>query len=210
MLRRLSAALIVAAGITAAPAHAAPDPVALRILDALPVHDPAPMTGYSRDQFGAAWTDNNDDELGRNHCDTRDDILARDLTGVVRQGNCTVISGTLIDPYTARVIHFQRGPDSSAVQIDHIVALGNAWITGAQQLPAQRRIDLANDPHNLLAVDGQANNAKRDKDASQWLPPNTSFRCTYVADQILVKTAYHLWITVAEKRAMTTILNQCP
>lgn len=208
MARRIAAVILLAAAIIAAPTTAAaPDTSALATLT---VHDPDPMTGYSRDQFGPAWTDNNDDTLGHNHCDTRDDILARDLTDVVREGNCTVVSGLLHDPYTGQTIPFQRGPDTSTrIQIDHIVALGNAWITGAQQLSPQQRVDLANDPRNLLAVDGPANNNKRDKDASQWLPPNTAFRCAYVADQALVKSVYHLWVTPAEKDAMTATLADC-
>lgn len=206
---RLLTAVMIAAGLLAAPVHASPDRIALRILAALPVHEPDPMTGYSRDQFGPAWTDNNDDEYGRNHCDTRDDILARDLTHVVRDGACTVISGILVDPYTGKVIDFQRGTASSLVQIDHLVALGNAWTTGAQQLSSRERVNLANDPRNLLAVDGAANNQKRDHNAAEWLPSNEFFRCTYVADQILVKTSYHLWVTTSEKQAMTAVLKSC-
>lgn len=208
---RITAAFITAAFITAAPASASPDVSALNVLATLSVHAADPMTGYSRDQFGPAWTDNNDDALGHNHCDTRDDILARDLTDVVRDGNCTVASGVLNDPYTGKTIDFQRGPDTSTrIQIDHIVALGNAWITGAQKLSPQDRVNLANNPRNLLAVDGPANNNKRDHDASEWLPPNVAFRCAYVADQILVKSVYHLWVTAPEKQAMTQALSSCP
>ncbi|OIN79359.1 HNH endonuclease family protein [Mycobacterium malmoense] len=211
MLPRATAAILVAAAMIAAPpAHASPDLAALRVLAALPVRAADPMTGYSRGQFGPAWTDNNDAAFGHNGCDTRDDILARDLVDLVREGRCTVVSGLLHDPYTGKSIHFQRGRDTSTrVQIDHLVALGDAWITGAQQLSPPQRVDLANDPRNLLAVDGPANESKHDDDASQWLPPNTAFRCTYVADQIAVKTAYHLWITPAEKHAMIAVLSNC-
>lgn len=208
---RLFAAILVAASIIVAPlAASAPDISALHVLATIPVQQPAPMTGYSRDEFGPAWTDNNDDALGHNGCDTRDDILARDLTDIMRSGSCTVISGVLHDPYTGKTIQFDRGiTTSTLVQIDHIVALGNAWITGAQKLSPKDRIDLANDPRNLLAVDGAANNNKRDHDAAQWLPPNQEFRCTYVADQIAVKVTYHLWVTPAEKDAMTATLSEC-
>ena len=177
-------------------------------LDELPVKPLAPITGYSRAQFGPPWTDNNDGPWGHQGCDTRDDVLRRDLTEVVLKG-CKVESGTLHDPYTGTVIHFQRGPNSTAVQIDHVVALGDAWQTGAAQLTLQQRVDLANDPIELLAVSGPPNEAKGDKDASQWLPPNVAFRCTYVNDQIAVKAAYHLWVTAAEKDAMTAVLAGC-
>ena len=125
-------------------------------LASLQVKDRASKAGYSRDQFGPAW-----DDVDGNKCNTRDDILRRDLTNVrfkVRTHACTVISGTLDDPYTGKTIEFKRGKKtSSAVQIDHVVALSNAWQTGAQNLTAEQRRQLANDPENLLAADGPAN-----------------------------------------------------
>jgi Protein of unknown function (DUF1524) len=195
--------------ILCAPASASPDVSSLNVLAVLPIQSSLPMVGYDRlGEFGPSWTDNNDDEFGHNGCSTRDDILARDLHNVVRQG-CVVESGVLDDPYTGKVINFQRGPQSSLVQIDHLVALGDAWITGAQTLSQHDRINLANDPRNLLAVDGHANNIKRDHDASGWLPTNEHFRCTYVSDQITVKTLYHLWVTPAEHDAMQAVLEDC-
>jgi len=177
-------------------------------LAALPVKAWAPMAGYSRAQFGPPWVDH-DGPWGDPRCDTRDVILARDLTDVVRRG-CIVESGVLHDPYTGKVITFTRGPSTSlVVQIDHVVPLGDAWRTGAQDWPLQKRVDLANDPSNLLAVDGPANESKGDSDASQWLPPDVAFRCTYVEDQIAVKIHYHLWVTEAEHTAMAAVLARC-
>lgn len=202
--------LLLAALLRADTADASPDVSALNVLATLPIHSADPMDGYDRvGDFWTAWTDDNDDALGRNGCDTRDDILARDLVDVVREG-CTVMSGVLDDPYTGQVINFQRGPQSSLVQIDHLVALGNAWISGARHLTQQDRINLANDPRNLLAVDGHANNIKRDHSADGWLPPNVGFRCTYVADQVLVKQVYHLWVTQPEHDTMQAVLQECP
>lgn len=173
----------------------------------------APKTGYSRAQFGPAWTDDVSVAGGHNGCDTRNDLLTRDLTGITYKAGtrgCTVLTGTLHDPYTGHTISFTRGPrTSTAVQIDHVVALSNAWQTGAQQLGATGRQNLANDPRNLLAVDGPSNETKSDGDAATWLPPNKTFRCTYVSDQIAVKTAYHLWVTPPEKAAMTAVLAHC-
>jgi hypothetical protein len=82
--------------------------------------------------------------------------------------------------------------------------------TGAQQLTRAERIDLANDPLELLAVDGPTNEAKGDGDAATWLPPNKKFRCAYVARQVAVKAKYHLWVTVAEKAAINRLLDSCP
>lgn len=180
---------------------------ALRILNALPVKGRAPKTGYSRAQFGDAWSD-----IDHNGCDTRNDILNRDLTAKQHKNSrgCVVISGILNDPYTGKVINFMRGKDTSEqVQIDHVVALSDAWQSGAQEISAQERLQLANDPENLLAVDGPANQQKSDSDAATWLPANTSFRCSYVARQIRVKAKYHLWVKPAEKEAMINVLTPC-
>lgn len=174
----------------------------------LPVKGRAPMTGYSRDQFGPAWADTD-----RNGCDQRNDVLRRDLAAATAKPgthDCVITSGTLHDPYTGKAIAFVRGPDSAVVQIDHVVALGDAWQTGAQQLTPARRQALATDLTNLLAVDGPTNQGKGDSDAASWLPPNKGFRCAYIARQITVKLRYQLWVTPAEHDAMARILAGCP
>ncbi|PXW31319.1 UNVERIFIED_CONTAM: excalibur calcium-binding domain-containing protein [Williamsia faeni] len=186
---------------------------ALEKLDTLPVKGRAPKTGYDRGQFGQTWTDNVTVEGGHNGCDTRNDILRRDLVSItIKPGSqgCTVTSGTLNDPYTNTSVNFLRGETtSSAAQIDHVVALSNAWQTGAQQLTLEKRTDLANDPRNLQATDGPTNQQKSDGDAATWLPPNKSYRCTYVARQVDVKAAYDLWVTPPEKDAITRVLTDC-
>ncbi len=182
---------------------------ATQLLAKLPIKGRAPMTGYSRDQFGQAWTDNNDAPGGHNSCDTRDDILRRDMTGVKPVTGCKITSGTLRDVYTGKTISFVRGPKSTVVQIDHMVPLGDAWQTGAQQLATDKRRDLANDPRNLEAVDGPTNEGKGDGDAATWLPPQTSYRCTYVERQVQVKSLYGLWVTQAEHDAIAGILRNC-
>ena len=186
---------------------------ALVTLDGLPVKGRAPKTGFDRDAFGPAWSDDVDVSLGHNGCDTRNDVLRRDLVAErLKDGThgCVVVSGTLADPYTGRSITFVRGrATSSKVQIDHVVALGDAWVTGAQQLTPTERRTLANDPLNLLAVDGPTNSAKRDADAASWLPPNRTYRCTYVARQVAVKSRYHLWVTVAERAQIARVLAGC-
>ena len=192
------------------------DPLVPGARDALPtlaVKGRAPRTGYSRDEFGQAWSDDVSVEFGHNGCDTRNDILRRDLTDVVVQPgtqDCVVLSGALVGPYTREHIDFVRGArTSSRVQIDHVVALGDAWQKGAQQLEADARRNLANDPLNLLAVDGSVNASKRDGDAATWLPPSLPFRCGYVARQVLVKQRYGLWVTPAEHDAIAGILAAC-
>jgi deoxycytidylate deaminase len=177
---------------------------AATVLGELEVKGRAPKTGYTRAQFGDGW----DSIQG---CDTRNTILKRDLTAIVTNEKCQVVSGTLNDPYTGAAIMFTRGETSSSdVQIDHVVALSDAWQKGAQQLSKTQRVTLANDPLELLAVDGTANQQKSDGDAATWLPPNKTFRCQYVARQIAVKKKYTLWVTAAEKEAIIGILSACP
>ena len=179
--------------------------VARNALAALPTKGRAPKTGYKRSQFGDGWA-----KAGG--CDTRNVILRRDLANtVLGDDNCKVQAGALSDPYTGQRIAFKRGANSSgAVQIDHVVALSNAWQTGAQQLSSEQRISLANDPLELLAVDGPANQQKGDGDAATWLPSNKPFRCQYIARQIAVKKKYSLWVTPPERAAMERILASCP
>lgn len=179
------------------------------VLLTLPVKGRAPKTGYTRAQFGQAWAD-----VDRNGCDTRNDILKRDLTEIVykvKTRNCVVASGILLDRYSGETINFVRGNATSMeVQIDHVIALSNAWQTGAFKLTVLQRTALANDPMNLFAVKGRLNLQKSDGDAATWLPPLKSFRCAYIAQQIAVKAKYSLWVTAPEKEAMLRILATCP
>lgn len=176
-------------------------------LPKLKIRRAASMAGYSRAQFGPAWKD-----VDANGCDTRNDILARDLKNeVLRAGStCIVERGTLRDPYTGKTIVFVRGPGtSSSVQIDHVVALAAAWRTGAKEWAADRRLRYANDPLVLLAVDGPTNASKGDRDASQWLPPRIAYHCRYIARQVSIKTKYKLWLTRTERTKMVELLSGC-
>ncbi len=169
----------------------------------LAVKGRAPKTGYERAKFGDGW-----ETLAG--CTTRNRVLVRDLSEVVLGADCKVERGILNDPYTGTVIQFIRGESTSDdVQIDHVVALSNAWQTGAQQLDDSQRVIFANDPLNLLAVDGPTNEKKSDADAATWLPPNKAFRCSYVKRQISVKAKYGLWVTPSERDAMVQVLDTC-
>lgn len=195
------------AGISPVPASAVES--ALSVIEVQVTKGRAAKTGYTRAQFGQTWAD-----VDRNGCDTRNDILKRDLTGEVfkeKTRECVVLTGVLVDPFSGETINFVRGNISSMeVQIDHVVALSNAWQTGAFKLAIKERTALANDPLNLLAVKGRLNSQKGDGDAATWLPPLKSFRCEYVARQIAVKVKYKLWFTAPEKEAMIRILKNCP
>lgn len=180
-------------------------------LAALPVKGWDRTQDFQRWRFGQAWSDDVNVEFGHNGCNTRDDILRRDLTNlVVRPGTCFAQSGVLRDPYTGAVIDFVRGPETSnAVEIDHVVSLADAWYTGARTWDPQRRLDFANDPRNLLAVSPKANFDKAFRDAASWLPADAAFRCDFVARQVDVKTTYGLWVSAKEKQAMGDVLARC-
>ncbi|AOY55867.1 HNH endonuclease family protein [Candidatus Rhodoluna planktonica] len=181
--------------------------LASAVLQTLTVKGRAPKTGYERAKFGDGWGD------AANGCDMRNEILKWDLRQEkLRAGDsCIVETGILRDPYTAKTIKFVRGvKTSSLVQIDHVVSLSDAWQKGAQQWTDTRREQFANDPLNLLAVDGPTNAQKSDSDAASWLPPNKAYRCAFIARQIAVKAKYRVWVTAAEKKAMAGIISACP
>ena len=172
---------------------------ATTLLAKLPVKGRAPKTGYDRDLFSDGWG-----KIGE--CDARNFILRRDLKSITWKSSprCTVATGILNDPYTARKIYFVRGVGTSNdVQIDHVVAVSDAWQKGAQQLSFSQRYSFYNDPLNLLAVDGPTNQRKSDSDAASWLPPNRKYWCSFVARQIAVKHKYKLWATKAERDSMS-------
>lgn len=171
-------------------------------LETLPVKGRAPMTGYERELFGDGWAD-----LDADGCSTREDVLRRDLTDL-RQDGCRVLSGTLLDPYGGTSIDFSRDR-AAEVQIDHVVALADAWQKGAQQWTPGQRTAFANDPLNLLAVAGELNQAKGAGDAATWLPPVRGYRCAYAIRQVAVKARHGLWVTPAEAEALDRELDRC-
>ena len=176
----------------------------ITLLNTLEVKGRAPKTGYSRAQF-PHWSD-----LDRNGCDSRNEILKRDLTQIVFKvgtKDCKVLSGVLQDPFSNKLLTFTTA--KSVVDIDHLVALSNAWQTGAAYFDKSIRTQIANDPINLLAVDAKLNRQKGDGDAATWLPPNKAFRCEYVSRQVEVKAKYSLWVTPPERDAIIRVLNQC-
>ena len=177
---------------------------ALAALNNLEVKGRAPKTGYARSQF-PHWSDPD-----RNGCDARNDTLKRDLTDItykVGTRDCKVIAGQLLDPFSGKVITFST--TKVVIDIDHVVALSNAWQTGAAYFDKGKRTQIANDPLNLLAVDSKLNRQKGDGDAATWLPPSKAFRCEYVARQVAVKAKYGLWVTQPEKVAIDKILSTC-
>ncbi len=173
----------------------------------LTVKGKAPKTGYEREKFSDGWGN------AANGCDLRNVILKRDLRAIKTRADdpCIVEQGQLVDPYTATTISFRRGiSTSSKVQIDHVVAVSDAWQKGAQSWSYEKRNRFYNDPLNLLAVSGSANAQKGDSDAASWLPSNKTFRCEYIARQVSVKRKYQVWVTTAEKAAMLRVLKSCP
>ena len=178
--------------------------LATTALELLDVKGRAPKTGYSRDEFYPGWPT-------LDGCNLRQTIIKRELGDSAVLNGCNVIAGEYDEPYTGEHMVFSSQEQiSKGVQIDHVVALSDAWQKGAQYLDYETRNQIATDPLNLLAVDAAANEKKSDGDAATWLPQNKKFRCQYVARQVSVKYKYKLWITEAEKDAISRVLQQCP
>ncbi|MBR6964723.1 HNH endonuclease [Candidatus Saccharibacteria bacterium] len=179
---------------------------ALDILSRLEIKGRSPKTNYERERFYSTWPT-------VDGCNLRQRIIKRDFGDNAVLDGCTVMSGEYDDPYTGEHKVFnEKSEISSGIQIDHVVALSDAWQKGADldHMSDEERYALATDPLNLLAVDSGANQAKKDGDAATWLPKNKKFRCQYVARQVSVKYKYHLWVTSAEHDAIANILANCP
>ncbi|MBR2994331.1 HNH endonuclease [Candidatus Saccharibacteria bacterium] len=176
---------------------------AIDILEKLEVKGRAPKTGYSREKFYDGWPT-------VDGCSLRQRIIRREFGDSAVLVDCNVVAGEFDEPYTGEHRVYQTKNEVSSIQIDHVVALSDAWQKGAQYMEYEKRNAMATDPLNLLAVDGDANKQKSDGDAATWLPKNKKFRCQYVARQVSVKYKYGLWVTEAEKEAISRILTNCP
>lgn len=179
-------------------------PLASDILEKLEVKGRAPKTDYSREQFYSGWPN-------IDGCSLRQRIIKREFGESAVLEECNVVAGEYDEPYTGEHLKYSnRDEISNGIQIDHVVALSDAWQKGAQNLSSDERYAVATDPLNLLAVDAAANKKKSDGDAATWLPSNKKFRCQYVARQVSVKYKYKLWVTDAEKNAIFKVLENCP
>ncbi|MCQ4206813.1 HNH endonuclease family protein [Streptomyces longispororuber] len=166
---------------------------------------------YERSEFGDGWSDDVDAPGGRNGCDTRDDVLRRDLTDL-REGDrnpCVVLSGTLHDPYTGKDLPYSYRR-ASQIQTDHVVALGAAWRAGAWAWTPKERLTYANDLDVLLATDKTTNYEKSSKTPDKWKPPNHGYWCAYGRRWTGIKHKYRLTVTAPEKLALQDLLATCP
>ncbi|GAA1481008.1 HNH endonuclease family protein [Gordonia sinesedis] len=193
--------------------HAAAQ-AAARALATIPVVPGRPdRPDYQRSAFGTAWADAVSVTDGRNGCDTRNDILARDLTDI-RRGPVTscpraVLTGELRSPYTGRFVVFRRDRAAGAVQIDHIVPLAYAWDLGAWSWPPDRRQNFANDPANLVAVDAASNQDKSDAGPGEWMPPERNFHCQYAIQFVAITRGYGLAVDEPSRRILAGTLAGC-
>lgn len=177
--------------------------LAIEVLQKLEVKGRAPKTGYAREEFYSGWPTTEG-------CNLRQRILKRELGDTAILDGCIVIAGEFDEPYTGEHLILRDRTEVAKIQIDHVVALSDAWQKGAQYKDYETRNKIATDPLNLLAVDGKTNQSKSDGDAATWLPPNKRFRCQYVARQVSVKYKYGLWVSEAEKETISRILANCP
>lgn len=194
--------------IAARPAPGEDAATSLAQLDGIPIVSGYSDERYDRDRFGQRWMD-----VDRNGCDTRNDILGRDLLDPVfkeRTNECKVLAGLLIDPYDGQSVEFVSGRDTSVlVQIDHVVALAWAWRHGAEHWSDDQRTAFANDPRNLVAASEHTNQEKSDSGPAEWLPPVPELRCRYVEQYVSVLAAYRLGISAADEAAARGVLESC-
>ncbi|MCF3937922.1 HNH endonuclease family protein [Gordonia tangerina] len=214
-------AVIVAGGLTLSGRGASTDSAAgsaagaasLRLAGLSVTDRRAERSDYQRAAFGAAWTDAVTVTGGGNGCDTRNDVLARDLVDVRRAvvDSCpdAVVAGEFRSPYTGEFIAFRRDRRPGAVQIDHIVPLAYAWDMGAWAWPQTARMNLANDPANLVAADAASNLTKSDQAPAEWMPPNRRFHCQYVTQFVMVMAAYQLPVDRRSRDVMAQVLRSC-
>ena len=195
-----------------APITSAADLSAARdLIGRVGTRSPASLSGYTRDKFGTAWTDGaTGDPFAGNGCDTRDDVLARDGQNIQdeakgKAAHCVVEAMTLANPYTGQSIQFTK-KNATAIQIDHVIPLAYSWQMGSSGWTAARREQLANDPLELLAVDGPDNEAKGDSGPGAWMPPLKAIGCSYSVRFAQVAIKYQFPVTSADKTAM---LAQC-
>lgn len=176
------------------------------ILASLQPQSTSRIPDYDRDLFGTSWFD-----VDGNLCDTRNDVLQRDMRDIhLAADQCKVMSGVLDDPYTGSAISFERGEQTSqAVQIDHIIPLSYAWKHGAWSWDDSARLAFANDPANLLAVDGPTNNGKGGKGPARWMPPNESYRCVYATKFVTVAATYELQISEDDRQSLAATIASC-
>lgn len=190
---------------------------AVRVLSTLAVAD---QTDKSSDRKDHDWANAAD---GRHAAyNTRDLVLDRDLSGTTHKANGRVATGTLDpEPYTGGTVHFVQGKANKAeggsasatdggIQIDHVVAYAEAYNSGLKDRTEEQRDAYYTDPDVLLAVQAQANNAKKDADAAGWMPSWDAFRCDYAALQIGIKAKYSLTVDQKEHDALASTLAQCP
>lgn len=170
----------------------------------LEVREPGASTDYDREAFGKPWADVDD-----NGCDTRNDILARDMSRETLEGDCKVLTGVLKDPYTGEQIDFDKSKGSNQIDIDHMIPLGAAWEAGASEWTDEQRLQYANDPLVLLAVDSGANRSKSDQTISEWMPTNTAIACQYGASYVAIALKYELSVSPADHDKLEELSGSC-
>ncbi len=90
------------------------------------------------------------------------------------------------------------------------MSLKEAWDSGAHSWSASRRELFANDlsdGRSLIAVKDSENQSKSDKDPSNWIPRNSAYLCTYLADWVAVKARWGLSMDTSEWGRIRNLLN---
>ncbi len=191
-------------GASQAPGVGTSAPAAVSELARLAVRPERDARSYRREAFGQRWAD-----VDRNGCATRDDVLARDLRDVRRRGRCVVVAGTGVDFYTGEAFRFEKA-QADRVQVDHVVALAEAWRSGASSWTEDRRRAFANDPRGLVLTSRSVNAGKGDQDAGTWAPASRAAACRFAVVVVQVKSAYGLAVDTREREGLLADLRACP
>jgi len=221
LLALLTAVYAAAVGIL--PPTGAPDPGpagtgAPTLLQRLTVMEPVEDLTYDRDEFGSGWGD-----LDGDGCNTREEVMWRDLLWAKREDGCNVVEGTLRDPYTWTLIRYDEAVNAQTVQVDHVYPLKRAWLYGARGWSEEKRKRFANDELNLLAVDGPTNGRKSDQGPETWLLPvnpnrplvrqtvlvNRAYECSWSRRYVQVAAKWRLGISPRDEAVLADTLERC-
>jgi Protein of unknown function (DUF1524) len=160
-------------------------------------------SGYDRSKF-PHWVDADHDG-----CDTREEVLLAEAIVKPHKGaGCTLTGGRWYSYYDNKY-----WSDTNRIDIDHVVALAEAWESGARTWTTDRRKAYAkdlDDRRTLVGVTDTVNAAKSADDPANWLPPVASMRCRYVRNWVAIKIRWWLTVNNAEKNALTWIASGCP
>jgi hypothetical protein len=170
-------------------------------LNGLQVHVEDTGAHYNRDDWGD-WA-----SVGAS-CTTREAILRDQGQGETQDKSCKSSCPESVAPCWTSPYDGLTTRDPAALQIDHIVPVRQANISGARDWTKDQRVKFYNDRDNLVAASVHSNESKGDSDPAKWKPVQ-SFQCQYAKMYVNVKSKYQLTVDSDEKAALVAMLQAC-